>query len=313
MTLFGARVLLVTLLRDASGELRWPEARTFVTTLQVVQTAALGILLLIAALLSEQSALRREQDRAAVAERMAADADRLDSLGRLAGGLAHDFNNVLMVVSASLELAEAVPNDPAIVQEELRTAIDAAAHGRGLRGQLLAFARHDQATSGTFDPGVAVDRVVSMLRRLVDHRSTIAVAHDSTGAMPFLRHAAQFEQVVMNLVLNGRDAMPNGGTISVALSVDPPKTNGGSPEGVRLSVEDSGVGIPSDILPEIFKPLFTTKTEQRGTGLGLATIETIVKKARGTIDVASELGRGTRFTVCLSVARAANVTAGAIS
>lgn len=301
MLLFGVRVLVVTSLRDATGELRWPELRTLVTAFQVVQTGVTGVLMLFAALLSEQTALAHEQARATIAERAVADADRLDSLGRLAGGVAHDFNNVLAVISGSIDLARESLDDPHTVDEELRAAASAANRGQALTRQLLAFARRERPAVESFDTRALTADIVSMLRRLVDPRYVIAVESEPGANFKLSIQPSQYEQVLMNLVLNARDAMPDGGTIRVRLLADRGARDLDLPTALVLTVSDTGTGIPEEVRSHIFEPLFSTKSADHGTGLGLSTVHTVVLQAGGSIDVESEIGQGTQFTVRLPV------------
>lgn len=301
MLLFGVRVLLVTSLRDATGELRWPELRAWVTAFQVIQTGVTGVLMLVAALLSEQTALAHERSRAFIAERAAADADRIDSLGRLAGGVAHDFNNLLAVISGSIDIARESLDDPDTVEEELRAAASAANRGQALTRQLLAFARRERPMVQSFDSRALTADIVSMLRRLVDPRFVIDVESVADANFRLSIQPSQYEQVLMNLVLNARDAMPDGGAIQIRLSAEPAGGDCDVPTALLLAVSDSGTGIPDEVRPHIFEPLFSTKSADHGTGLGLSTVHSIVSQTGGSIDVHSEIGRGTQFTVRLPV------------
>ncbi|MFO0555716.1 MAG: ATP-binding protein [Polyangiaceae bacterium] len=226
--------------------------------------------------------------------------ERLESLGRLAGGIAHDFNNLLTVILSSLSLAD--PDASPAVRDELTTARYAAERARELTWRLLAFARRQIVEIATLDVAELVRRIEQLLRRLVGDE--IALSTESSAARVFVHaDAAQLEQVLVNLVVNARDAMPRGGTISIATrAVDLGATEAsqlGLPTGefVVLEVRDSGEGITPEVRAKLFEPFFTTKTT--GTGLGLASASGAVRQLGGTIVVDSTVGEGSTFRVYL--------------
>lgn len=230
-----------------------------------------------------------------------AQAQKLESLGRLAGGVAHDFNNLLTVISgyAQLLLARASENDPArngLLQ--IRRAGDRAA---SLIEKLLTFSRRKHIQPQPLDLARTVAELHDMLARLVGE--DIAV-HLNVGPGPHtvLADPGQLQQVLLNLAANARDAMPTGGAL--AIGVQSP-----APGRVELTVADSGVGMDRDTLAHIFEPFFTTKQPGKGTGLGLATVHGIVAQSGGRIDVSSEPGLGTTFRIELPQAAAAAATA----
>lgn len=283
----------------------WP----FTTILQVSQAAASGTLLVLAALVGERVALLDEKARALAAERAAADADRLESLGRLAGGVAHDFNNVLAAIQASASMAEDDLHQPAVVREELTALRAAATRGQALTRRLLNYARRGEPTSELVDPRICVRDLTGMLRRLMDSRIAIDVVECQADVGAVRIDSSQLQQVIMNLSLNARDAMPNGGTVRVALErlrVSDARIarivrnrRDGAPWYVRMRVSDTGVGIAADDLPHVFKPFVSTKDPDKGTGLGLATVQSIVHAAGGAITVESVVGVGTQIDVYL--------------
>ena len=227
---------------------------------------------------------------------------KLEAVGRLAGGVAHDFNNLLTVITGSCDLilCEAERLGPELRQdvEQIRQASRRASE---LTRQLLAFSRRQILQPQVISLSGVVRGIEAMLRRLLgeDVRLATALADD---LWPVLADSGQLEQVVMNLALNARDAMPQGGELRIAtanLTLAEPEH--GLPPGdyVRLTVSDSGAGIAPEHQPHIFEPFFTTKPPGRGTGLGLATVHGIVSQSGGAIDFTSLPGQGTDFAVYL--------------
>jgi two-component system, cell cycle sensor histidine kinase and response regulator CckA len=222
-------------------------------------------------------------------------ASRLESLGRLAGGLAHDFNNLLAAMLASIELLSDVC--PAAGHEDLTTLRHVTLRARDLTAQLLAFARQQRIELETVELGALVRKVERLLERLVGPTVDLSIetTEPETGGLCVRADAAQLEQVLVNLVINARDAMPEGGRVNVRVRLAPDEAP--SPQRVLLEVEDHGNGIDSEHLPHVFDPFFTTK--ETGTGLGLASSYGVVQTHGGTITVESEPGRGACFRVAL--------------
>ncbi len=229
---------------------------------------------------------------------------KMESIGRLASGVAHDLNNVLTAIGGNLELARDAVRDRAALDllENVQIAADSAA---SLTRQLLGFSKKQVIAPRDFNPGELATRLSRLLDRLIakEVRLSIAVAPDvgTVHADPGL-----IEQVIVNLAVNARDAMPTGGEIHIA--VDNVELDGTSTTGhaelaagayVRITVSDTGTGIAPEVLPHIFEPFFTTKSAERGTGLGLATSYGAIKQSGGAIGVYSELGRGTTFKIYL--------------
>ena len=234
-------------------------------------------------------------------------AQKLESIGQLAGGVAHDFNNILTVIQghASLLLSNrALGEGPHESAQQIALASERAAT---LTRQLLTFSRKQVMQPKVLDVNDVVGNVLKMLKRLL--REDVSLQVEYSANLPMVHaDAGMLEQVLMNLAVNGRDAMPNGGelTISTAEVLIGPEyllshAHGTAGKYVRLSVSDSGCGIDPEILPRIFEPFFTTKPVGYGTGLGLATVHGIVHQHRGWIDVESELGKGTVFRVYFPV------------
>ena len=218
-------------------------------------------------------------------------ANRLESIGRLAGGVAHDFNNLLAVMLGSLDLIDDQV-DPD-VREDLATIRHSALRARDLTRQLLAFARKQPLVWREVDLGNLVRDVQLLLQRLLGPRITIELV--TLGNPRISGDPSLLEQVLVNLVVNARDAMPEGGKLEIRVESGPADPVA-APHGVaRLSVTDSGVGMDEATRARIFEPFFTTKTQ--GTGLGLASSYGIVQQHHGDIRVESEPQRGTRFIV----------------
>ena len=230
---------------------------------------------------------------------------KLEAVGRLAGGLAHDFNNLLTVIMGHSQvlLSEMGPDHPLRSRvEEMQKAGDRA--GVLIR-QLLTFSRKQPSGAKVQSLNAILGNVETMLRRLIgaDIQLTLKLSMDD---LRIKADPALVEQIVMNLVVNARDAMPTGGklaieTASARLDHQPRYHASPIPPGeyVRLSVSDTGYGMSSEVQEHIFKPFFTTKEEGKGTGLGLSTVFGVVTESGGGLDVISESGVGTRFDVYL--------------
>ncbi|CCE00103.1 ATP-binding protein [Bradyrhizobium sp. STM 3809] len=225
---------------------------------------------------------------------------KMEAVGVLAGGIAHDFNNLLVVMMVYAEMLreECQGDDPRLPDVmELIKAVD---RGRDLTRQLLAFSRKQPATPTVLDLGATLSDLQKMFSRLLP--SNIDIVTDVAQSWPVIADRVQVEQLIMNLALNARDAMPSGGrlTIAVANRIIQRSDEGVEPgDYVMMTVTDTGIGIPPDDLEHIFDPFFTTKVRGSGTGLGLATCYGIVKQAGGSIAVTSAIGEGTRFVVLL--------------
>jgi CheY-like chemotaxis protein len=222
-------------------------------------------------------------------------AHRLESIGRLAGGIAHDFNNLLAAMMGSLELLE--EHCPPRAQEDLTTIRHCATRARDLTRQLLAFARKQPAAYQDIDLSAMVSEVERMLERLVGTDIQLAI---SSGERVHVRaDRSLLEQVLVNLVVNAREAMPNGGLVEVRVGRTSHSVTGAASasEFAQIEVSDSGMGMDEETRSKIFDPFFTTKTS--GTGLGLASSYGIVNQHGGHIVVETQPGRGTRFRVLL--------------
>jgi PAS domain S-box-containing protein len=252
---------------------------------------------------------RAQQDRTKLEERLH-QSQRLEVLGQLAGGVAHDFNNLLAVILnytmfVAEELETPAPDLPAAGRDiaQIQRAAERAAE---LTHQLLAFARREVVQLRVLDLNQVVAEVEQLLRRTIGAE---VVLHTDLAAEPWpvLADAGQLEQVLANLAINARDAMHDGGTLSIdtANVIIDADTDGETPlragRHVRLRVSDTGAGMPADVVDHIFEPFFTTKSEGAGTGLGLSTVYGIITQAGGTITIQSQPGAGTTFTILLPV------------
>ncbi len=229
-------------------------------------------------------------------------AQKMEAIGRLAGGVAHDFNNVLTAILGSADLLSLMlePDDPKWAEADAIKR--AAGRGAGLTKRLLSLSRPHRAAATVVDLVSAVSNMEPMLRRLMLDKIAISVTSTS---LPILVRAddSALSQIVLNLVVNARDAMPNGGTATIDLGIvdlqDPIAPRLGILPGqyAGMSVRDTGEGIPADIQRHLFEPFFTTKPAEQGTGLGLSIVYGIVKGLGGAIEVQSEVGQGATFTI----------------
>ena len=229
---------------------------------------------------------------------------KMEAVGRLAGGIAHDFNNLMMVVIGHAQrLLQQFSSHPS--KGELETISQAGMRAAALTKKLLTFGQRQVFEPKEVHINTVIREMEDILKRLIgEHIQTMIVLHPRTGHA--LVDPIQLEQVIMNLVLNARDAMPDGGllnveTDNVELDEQYVRLHPGSSAGpyVKIMVQDAGCGMDAETLTHIFEPFFTTKEPGKGTGLGLATVYAIVKQSRGYIEVTSEPGRGSRFTVYL--------------
>jgi PAS domain S-box-containing protein len=231
------------------------------------------------------------------------EAQKMEAIGQLCAGVAHDFNNMLFVIlgHSDLLMQELGPEHPS--QKDARAIHQAAERAAGVTRQLLVFSRKQTVQPVALDLNEVLEGLDKMLRQLIDESIALTVVRGQhLGRVK--ANAGYIGQVLMNLVINARDAMPHGGTLSITTSdttVDqrcesahPGVTPG---EYVVLSVRDTGTGMTAAVKARLFEPLFTTKPKGRGTGLGLATCRTIVSQSSGHIEVTSEVGKGSRFDV----------------
>jgi two-component system cell cycle sensor histidine kinase/response regulator CckA len=243
-------------------------------------------------------------------ERQLRQSNRLEAVGTLAGGVAHDVNNVLQAINgfSDLALSAVLPQ-----QERLRADIEqiqlATTRAAGLTSRLLAFSRRQKLEPASIDLPKLVANLIAMLNPLVGERIELVLEANSK-TRPVFADPGQLEQIVTNLVVNARDSMPNGGQITIDVSnVQEPDPEASPPVGagghVLLAVTDTGTGMDAETIAQAFDPFFTTKGQSQGTGLGLATVYGIVTQSAGSIRVTSDLGHGTTVAIYLPVATVA--------
>ena len=245
-------------------------------------------------------------------------AQKMEAVGRLAGGVAHDFNNLLTVIqNYGTLIADELPESSPI-RADLDEILKASTRAAELTRQLLAFGRKQVLQPRVLDANEQVASVAGMLRRVIGEDITLETEL-CAGAWPAFADPGQLEQVLMNLAVNARDAMPDGGTLRLrtanATVCGPTLARPGLAAGeyVTLVVEDTGYGIDPKVLPNIFEPFYTTKAPGAGTGLGLATVYGIVKQSGGYVYVDSAPGEGARFSVFLPRAAAPDIVASSTS
>ena len=230
-------------------------------------------------------------------------AQKMEAVGRLAGGIAHDFNNLLTAIIGYTEIVMVSlgPDDPA--RSDAEEVARAAMRAADLTRQMLVFSRKQNLQPRIIDLNVTLAKVEPMLRRLIGEDIRLVIAPKATRAQVRV-DPGQIEQVIMNLVVNARDAMPRGGRLTVEtadLTPDAAQLPADAPPEscVMLAVSDTGIGMPADVRARIFEPYFTTKEVGKGTGLGLSTAYGIVRQSDGHIQVYSEPGQGTTFRIYL--------------
>ena len=224
---------------------------------------------------------------------------KMDAIGRLAGGVAHDFNNLLQALLSTVDVLQMHAIDPerlAATVLEMETNIK---RGAALTRQLLLFARRELARPERVDLNEVVTKAAALLRRLVRANIRLTLLQDGSD-LPLDADRGQLEQVLVNLVVNAADAMPDAGELTI-------RTGGAAVGEVWVEVTDTGVGIPPELQTRIFEPFFTTKAPERGTGMGLAVVHGIVTQHGGRIEVASAVGKGSTFRAVLPRAGTASV------
>jgi PAS domain S-box-containing protein len=233
---------------------------------------------------------------------------KMEAVGQLTGGIAHDFNNILVVILGNLELLRMHVKKDAYAQELIDTVLRATLHGQDLISQLLAFSRGRQLNPQPVDVNKLVDGLVRLLRRTFGATIRITTAFGADAGVAIV-DAAALEAAVLNIALNARDAMmPDGGTLTIRTSrVDvrePPATDDDLAPGAyaMLALDDTGCGMPPEVVARVFEPFFTTKGGRGGTGLGLSMVYGFAKQSGGAVSIVSEPGRGTTARLFLPLA-----------
>ena len=256
--------------------------------------------------------LNREMHRRVRAEADLHQAQKMEALGQLTGGVAHDFNNLLTVLQGCLEILSGRQSEQRL-QARVEMALATVERGERLTSQLLAFARRQPLAVARLDLNELLRRMAELVARTVGNK--IRIETDLAAELwPVDADAAQFELAVINLAINSRDAMPDGGVLRVRTfkTISPGQMQGQTPDAaadfVGLEISDSGSGMPPEILARAFEPFFTSKEPGKGTGLGLSMVYGFARQSGGSATIRSEVGRGTAVTVLLPRAREAGAS-----
>ncbi len=254
------------------------------------------------AFLRDLSERRDSEAKRASLEAQLRQSQKMEAIGKLAGGVAHDFNNLLTVIQGQSAMIEEGMLEPTEVVPAARAIGEAADKAAELTRQLLAFSRRQVVQLTPIDVNELVADLGKLLRRLIGADIELHTVL-APGRVHVCADAGMIEQVLMNLAVNARDAMPAGGSLVVSTAIvhaRPPRSAAAAPgpgQYARLTVRDSGLGIASEHLPHIFEPFYTTKDKARSTGLGLATVFGIIEQHRGWVEVRTKVGEGTQFDV----------------
>ncbi len=257
-----------------------------------------GNILGFAKITRDISERRQAQQNLEKIQRQLAESQKLDALGQLTGGVAHDFNNLLMIVTGNIHTLKRLAGNDAKGLRAVQAIERASQHGASLTRQLLTFARRQSLSPQTIDLSERIHSVREVLDTGLGGVVQILI-HVDAGVWPVTVDPGEFEAALVNLVINARDAMPGGGTVTIRASNTRLDDDARSGDFVAIQVEDAGTGIPPDVVAKVFDPFFTTKPLGKGTGLGLSQVHGFAHQAGGTVTVASELGKGTTLTIYL--------------
>ena len=242
-------------------------------------------------------------------------AQKMDAIGQLAGGVAHDFNNMLGGILGAAELMLIDPQDSELVKEYARLIIDTTSHASDLTENLLAFSRKGKVVSNPVDCHKIIEDTIKILKRSIDRRIVLQKDTRAKNSM-IIGDPGQIQNLVLNLGINARDAMPDGGTLSIATSniiLDKQMCASSGfdmqeGEYISVTISDTGTGMDKSVIDKIFEPFFTTKTIGAGTGLGLAAAYGSVTEHKGSISVSSRVGEGSAFTILLPLSDKKNLS-----
>ncbi len=248
---------------------------------------------------------RRAEEALLTTQEQLRSAQKMEAIGLLAGGIAHDFNNILQIICGHASLIQEDATHSPELLENTEIIQEAAERAADLTRQLLAFSRKQMLQAKRFDPNAMVEDMAIMLRRVLGTHIDLQVQPYSMEPISVVADKGQIEQVILNLCLNARDAMPNGGRIEIVVGTrkmadaDPNSTELNPGDYLELIVRDSGIGISDAVIERLFEPFFTTKGLGQGTGMGLAVAYGIIKQHGGTITVHSEKRKGSEFVILL--------------
>ncbi|MEM7601287.1 MAG: ATP-binding protein, partial [Verrucomicrobiota bacterium] len=287
-----------------------PEAGKASLVVTETHTVANGIQLerlnLATTLTAREARLVQETERRVSAEEMFYHSQKLNCMGQLAGGIAHDFNNLLTVIQGHtgfVEMAAESWNDPKAV-ESIELIQNATSQSVGLVKQLLLFSRDQKASFETVNLNVVVEDFSKMVSRMIEETIELRLELDSEPT--YIRaDIGMLSQVLMNLIVNARDAMSEGGEVVIRTARRSTSEENQRPLSVALTISDSGCGIPKDKLSKIFDPFYTTKP--KGTGLGLANVAGLIRQHSGAIDISSEIGEGTSVEILFPATEATTI------
>jgi PAS domain S-box-containing protein len=253
--------------------------------------------------------LRRAQESLELTRQALFQSQKMEAVGQLTGGIAHDFNNILMVILGNLELLRMkLPQVDDAMTELIDETLRATKHGQDLTGDLLAFSRRRQLNPQPVAINALVESIARLLTRTLGAGITVNTAASRDAGVAVVDPAA-LEAAILNIALNARDAMPNGGKLTIRTSraeiTQAPRTEDDLPIGryAMLSIQDTGAGMPPDVVSRVFEPFFTTKPTGAGSGLGLSMVYGFAKQSGGTVTIASEVGRGTTVIIYLPLTK----------
>jgi PAS domain S-box-containing protein len=241
---------------------------------------------------------REAQQKLEKVQRQLAESQKLEALGQLTGGVAHDFNNLLMILSGNIHTLKKLAGDDPKGQRAIQSIEAAAQRGASLTSQLLSFARRQRVNPEPVDVVEHINSVRQVLDTGLGGTVTLLVEAEP-GLWPVTVDTAEFDTALVNLVINARDAMPDGGVVTIKAKNITLRGELHNGDHVAITIADNGTGIPPDVVSRVFDPFFTTKPVGKGTGLGLSQVHGFAHQAGGTVNLSSELGKGTIITICL--------------